>query len=107
MSEAFRFGSFCEGLVESAPVLRNELGENLRELISLRCLEQLYGPANINETTSDVPQDLDSGPMFELSRSCEDVLGDILQEVYIFVQPIHVFFFLDTLKQFLISCLLA
>ncbi|KAK4782881.1 hypothetical protein SAY86_007255 [Trapa natans] len=68
------------GVVESAPILQNDLGKNLRELISLSCLEQLCENAAINETTSDHPPDLDPAPMFELSRSSEDVLGNILLE---------------------------
>lgn len=81
----------------------------MRELISLRCLEQLCGPANVNETTCDVPGS-DLGPMFELSCSCEDALGGILQEVNCRVLLMYVFlgaFRVDMDKQFLIGYTLA
>ncbi|XP_031379663.1 uncharacterized protein LOC116194894 [Punica granatum] len=69
------------GIIESAPLSRDELGKNVRELVALACLEQFCGPAaKENETMCGGPSDLESGSMFEFSRSCEDVLEDILEE---------------------------
>ncbi|PKI71855.1 hypothetical protein CRG98_007714 [Punica granatum] len=70
------------GIIESAPLSRDELGKNVRELVALACLEQLCGPEKEKETMCCDPSNSDSGSgsIFELSWSCEDVLEDILEE---------------------------
>ncbi|XP_017981924.1 PREDICTED: uncharacterized protein LOC18591106 isoform X2 [Theobroma cacao] len=69
--------SIIRGLIEAAPVLPHGLGTNTTEMVSLRCLEELFGPENDFKDV-DVP---DSRVVFDLSESCKDVLKQILQEV--------------------------
>ncbi|XP_007028829.2 PREDICTED: uncharacterized protein LOC18599003 isoform X1 [Theobroma cacao] len=69
--------SIIRGLIEAAPVLPDDLGENTREMIALRCLEELFGPTN---GLRDVAPP-DSRVVFDLAASCEDVLKHIVQEV--------------------------
>ncbi|WRX33946.1 hypothetical protein QQP08_026433 [Theobroma cacao] len=69
--------SIIRGLIEAAPVLPHGLGTNTTEMVSLRCLEELFGPENDFKDVH-VP---DSRVVFDLSESCKDVLKQILQEV--------------------------
>ncbi|XVF07268.1 hypothetical protein REPUB_Repub06bG0123700 [Reevesia pubescens] len=69
--------SIIRALIEAAPVLPEDLGENTGEMVALRCLEELFGPKNGLENVAPP----DSRVAFDLSSSCEDVLDHILQEV--------------------------
>lgn len=62
-----------QGLVDAAPVRHDDFCENTKELFALRCLEELYAP--FSSSTLDSSVELDS------SRSCGDVLREILHEV--------------------------
>lgn len=73
----FYYFSLLLGLIEAAPVLPDDLGKNTREMIALRCLEELFGPTN---GLRDVAPP-DSRVVFDLAASCEDVLKHIVQEV--------------------------
>ncbi|XWS59162.1 hypothetical protein CRYUN_Cryun08bG0098300 [Craigia yunnanensis] len=69
--------SIISGLIETAPVLPDDLGKNTSERVALRCLEEIFGPksglGNVAPPNSRVS--------FDLSSSCNDVLQHILQEV--------------------------
>ncbi|CAI8602166.1 unnamed protein product [Vicia faba] len=65
--------SILQGLIDAAPVRRDGFCENTKELVASRCLEELY--ASFSSST------LDSRVEFDSSRSCEDVLQEILHEV--------------------------
>ncbi|KAJ8753439.1 hypothetical protein K2173_019838 [Erythroxylum novogranatense] len=70
--------SILHDLVEAAPELPDDLGKNMREMVALRCLEDLFGPA------SRLANEFRSGPdqrvTFDFFQSCEDVLQSILRE---------------------------
>lgn len=63
-------------LVEMVPDLP-ELAKSMRELVALRCLEDLFGASNghANDGLSDTVEKVG----FALSESCEAVLQHILQ----------------------------
>ncbi|CAL5207708.1 unnamed protein product [Lathyrus oleraceus] len=65
--------STLQGLIDAAPIRHDDFCENTKELVALRCLEELYAP--FSSSTLDSSVELDS------SRSCEDVLREILHEV--------------------------
>ncbi|XP_022769161.1 uncharacterized protein LOC111312802 [Durio zibethinus] len=69
--------SIIRGLIEEAPVLPENLGENTSERVALRCLEELFGP----KKGLSIVAPPDSRVAFNLSASCEDVLEHIVQEV--------------------------
>ncbi|GLT55244.1 hypothetical protein SLA2020_283850 [Shorea laevis] len=54
------------------------LGENMREMLALRCLEGLFGASN--GITNDACSAPASKVGFDLSKSCEDVLQHIVHE---------------------------
>jgi len=65
------------GLIDAAPVGKDKFGENTKEMLSLRCLEKLSSRVvdRLASSTSD------SRAGFDFSRSCQDVLQEILNEV--------------------------
>ncbi|CAK8571239.1 unnamed protein product [Lathyrus sativus] len=65
--------STLQGLVDAAPVRQDDFCENTKELVALRCLEELY--ASFSSSILDSSVEVDS------SGSCEDVLREILHEV--------------------------
>ncbi|XP_030494500.2 uncharacterized protein LOC115710278 isoform X1 [Cannabis sativa] len=64
-------------VMEAAPELPDGLGKNTREIVALRCLEQL---SSVNEIASDVPSAQGLKVGFDLSESCEDVLQRIVED---------------------------
>ena len=76
----------CNGLsnpelVEMAPESPDDLAKSTREMVALRCLEDMFDlGAGLNK---DGVSDVENKTVFYLSLSCEDVLQHILQEVYI------------------------
>lgn len=70
-----------------APELPDNLGINMREMLALRCLEVLLGPGN--GITKDGCSSLPSIVGFDMSKSCEDVLEHIVQEVVFYLIFYH------------------
>ncbi|KAK7392860.1 hypothetical protein VNO78_21310 [Psophocarpus tetragonolobus] len=75
-------GNFLEsifflGLIDAAPVRNDKFRENAKELVALRCLEELSTRV-VDPGTSST---LDSRVGFDFSRRCEDVLLEILGEI--------------------------
>ncbi|KAJ0043095.1 hypothetical protein Pint_17934 [Pistacia integerrima] len=70
--------SIIHDLVEMVPDLPEELAKNMREMVALRCLEDLFGASNghANDGLSEMVEKVG----FSLSESCEDVLQHILQK---------------------------
>ncbi|XP_027365402.1 uncharacterized protein LOC113872222 isoform X2 [Abrus precatorius] len=58
------------------PVELDDFSETTRELVAIKCLEELFGYAGEVD-----PSTLDSRVGFDFSRSCEDVLEEILREI--------------------------
>lgn len=79
-------GLCCAGLIDAAPVGPDDFSENTRELIAMRCLEELSASSaraqaqaqGVNLVTYS---SLDSRVRLDFSRTCEDVLQEILQQV--------------------------
>lgn len=65
------------GLIDAAPVGKDKFGENVKEMVSLRCLETL-STIMVDGVASSSS---DSRAGFDFSRSCQDVLQEILDEV--------------------------
>jgi len=65
------------GLIDAAPVAKDKFGENTKEMVSLRCLEKL-STSMVDRVASSTS---DSRAGFDFSRSCQDVLQEILDEV--------------------------
>lgn len=65
------------GLIDSAPVGMDKFGEITKEIVSLRCLEEL--PTSVVERVASSTSDSRAG--FDISRGCQDVLQEILNEV--------------------------
>ncbi|XP_076921267.1 uncharacterized protein LOC143582635 [Bidens hawaiensis] len=63
------------GLVETAPAISGDAGEDTREIISLRILENLFDNDSEAVTDVNIPK-----VSFDASERCEDVLKKILQE---------------------------
>lgn len=64
-------------MIDLAPVGPDDLGESTRELVALRCLEEL----SVQGVNLDASSTLDSRAGFDFSRSCEAVLQEIFHEV--------------------------
>ncbi|OMO89592.1 hypothetical protein CCACVL1_07748 [Corchorus capsularis] len=75
----FYYFSLLSDLIQEAPVISRNIRGNTKEMLALRCLEELFG-AN-NSLTNVAPPD--SRVTFDLSLSCNDVLQQILREVSI------------------------
>ncbi|KAJ6756319.1 RING/FYVE/PHD ZINC FINGER SUPERFAMILY PROTEIN [Salix purpurea] len=70
--------SILRELIEAAPEIPDDFGKNTREMVALRCLEDLFCRRD-----NGVANDVTSKGLkvtFDLSESCEDVLQSILQE---------------------------
>ncbi|KAK8468220.1 hypothetical protein PHAVU_007G255000 [Phaseolus vulgaris] len=65
-----------QGLIDSAPVGMDKFGEITKEIVSLRCLEEL--PSSVVERVASSTSD--SRARFDISRGCQDVLQEILNE---------------------------
>lgn len=65
-----------------APELPDDLAKSTREMVALRCLEDLFSPSD--KVNDDDLSATDKKVEFALSESCEDVLQRILQEVMYF-----------------------
>lgn len=66
-------------LINKGPIFFRKLGENVKEIIALRCLEAMFG--HDNGITNDVETAAHSRVEFNPSQSCEDVLRCILHKV--------------------------
>ncbi|XP_017414996.1 uncharacterized protein LOC108326175 isoform X3 [Vigna angularis] len=64
-------------LIDAAPVGKDKFGENVKEMVSLRCLEKLSTIMFDGVASSSS----DSRAGFDFSRSCQDVLQEILDEI--------------------------
>ncbi|OIV92333.1 hypothetical protein TanjilG_10543 [Lupinus angustifolius] len=73
--------STLQGLIDVAPVERDDFCEKTRELLALRCLEDIFGSAHITNCDDDASTSLDSRVRFDFSLGCEDVLQQILNEI--------------------------
>ncbi|RDY07134.1 hypothetical protein CR513_08785, partial [Mucuna pruriens] len=69
--------STLQGLIDAAPVEPDQYSKNLRELVALRCLEEL----STRVVDPSYSSTLDSRVGFNFSRGCEDVLQEILGEI--------------------------
>ncbi|KAK6945320.1 hypothetical protein RJ641_026422 [Dillenia turbinata] len=56
-----------------------ELGKNAREMVALRCLEELFSPNN--EISDDCSASMGTKVGFDSSKCCEDVLHEIWHDV--------------------------
>lgn len=63
--------------------LPEELAKNMREIVALRCLEDLSG--GTSEHSNDGLSNSVEKVGFALSESCDDVLQRILQKVIYFI----------------------
>ncbi|KAJ6316675.1 hypothetical protein OIU78_019874 [Salix suchowensis] len=70
--------SILRELIEAAPEIPDDFGKNTREMVALRCLEDLFCRSD-NGVANDVTSK-ELKVTFDLSESCEDVLQSILQE---------------------------
>ncbi|TYJ18583.1 hypothetical protein E1A91_A09G133800v1 [Gossypium mustelinum] len=68
--------SIISGLIETAPILPEDLEENTSERVALRCLEELFGPQNSHGSVAPV-----SRAVLNPSASCDDVLDHILYHI--------------------------
>ncbi|MED6184211.1 hypothetical protein PIB30_045242 [Stylosanthes scabra] len=73
--------SILQDLVSAAPVAQDDFCEKTRELIALRCLEEIFDSAHRVECDAAVSAGLDSRVRFDFSSSCEDVLQKIMDEI--------------------------
>ncbi|XP_057424928.1 uncharacterized protein LOC130718359 isoform X2 [Lotus japonicus] len=73
--------SALQGLIDLAPVGPDDLGESTRELVALRCLEELSAASVQGVNHLDASSTLDFRAGFDFSRSCEDVLREIFHEI--------------------------
>ncbi|KAJ4834076.1 hypothetical protein Tsubulata_016274 [Turnera subulata] len=70
--------SIVHELIDIAPECPVDLAKNTRERVALRCLEDLFGLRNGVE--DDVLSTSGSKIVFDLSRSCEDVVQSVLKD---------------------------
>ncbi|CAK7350336.1 unnamed protein product [Dovyalis caffra] len=70
--------SVLRDLIDAAPELPDDLGKNMREMVALRCLGDLFGSSD--EITNYVPC-REQKIIFDFSESCEFVLESILKEI--------------------------
>ncbi|XP_004516067.1 uncharacterized protein [Cicer arietinum] len=68
--------STLQGLIDAAPVRTDNFGENTKELIAMRCLEEIYASSSSFSSST-----LDSRVGLDFSRTCDGVLQEILREV--------------------------
>lgn len=84
-NKLFVIGLCCAGLIDAAPVGPDDFSENTRELIAMRCLEELSASSSARAQAQGVNlvtySSLDSRVRLDFSRTCEDVLQEILQQV--------------------------
>ncbi|WCJ33924.1 hypothetical protein M5689_015258 [Euphorbia peplus] len=73
--------SLLHGLIAEAPVFPEDLRKDTREMVALRCLEDLFG--SMNEGQSNIPSASKPKFTFDMSNSCEDVLLSTLKETAI------------------------
>ncbi|XP_061357939.1 uncharacterized protein LOC133302210 isoform X3 [Gastrolobium bilobum] len=66
--------STLQGLIDASPIEQDDFCENTKELVAMRCLEELC-------VNRDASSTLDSRVGFDFSRSCVDVLQEILHEI--------------------------
>ncbi|KAJ7976812.1 RING/FYVE/PHD zinc finger superfamily protein, putative isoform 1 [Quillaja saponaria] len=71
--------STLHDVIEKAPVIPCDFDKNTREMVSMRCLEGLFGSAT--GVTSNAHSRLGSKFVPDFSQSCEDVLQHILHEI--------------------------
>ncbi|KAJ4829957.1 hypothetical protein Tsubulata_047680, partial [Turnera subulata] len=71
--------SILHDLIEAAPELPDELGNNTSEMVALWCLEHLF-PHSHDHTNRAIPCASDKRVSVNLSESCQNVLQSILQE---------------------------
>lgn len=76
------FFFFHPDLIETAPEIPDDLAKVTREMVALRCLEDLFGSSD--KVNNDGLSCTENKVGFALSESCEDVLQQILQEVMYF-----------------------
>ncbi|KAL5744041.1 hypothetical protein ACOSP7_026898 [Xanthoceras sorbifolium] len=70
--------SVLQELVEMVPESSDDLAKSTREMIALRCLEDLFDSGD--GLNKDGVSAVDNKIVFDLSQSCEDVLQHVLQE---------------------------
>lgn len=66
-------------LVEKAPAISDDTGKDVREMVSLRVLEDMF--IDENEATDDTDSSQTDRISFDPSENCEDVLHTIVGEV--------------------------
>ncbi|TKY53323.1 hypothetical protein E2542_SST24850 [Spatholobus suberectus] len=69
--------STLQGLIDAAPVGHDEFSEKIREMVALRCLEEM----STHGVERDASSTLTSRVGFDFSRGCEDVLQETLGEI--------------------------
>lgn len=70
--------SILHDLIEMAPEFPDDLAKVTREMVALRCLEDLFGSSD--KVNNDGLSSMEKKVGFALSESCEDVLQQIIQE---------------------------
>ncbi|KAK2654426.1 hypothetical protein Ddye_014282 [Dipteronia dyeriana] len=71
--------SILQELVEMVPESTDDLAKSTREMVALRCLEDLFDSSD--GLNKDGVSAMENKIEFDLSQSCEDVLQHILQEI--------------------------
>ncbi|KAI4377172.1 hypothetical protein MLD38_014848 [Melastoma candidum] len=69
--------SLLHAVLEVAPELPDDLGKDMREVVALRCLEELCGPriASADEGSGE-----ETGSKLDISVSCEEVLASVFHD---------------------------
>ncbi|CAJ1967535.1 unnamed protein product [Sphenostylis stenocarpa] len=67
-----------QGFIDAAPVGNDKFSEKTKEMVSLRCLEQM----STSVVDPEAPSTSGSRSEFDFSRGCQDVLQEILNEIY-------------------------
>ncbi|KAK1575452.1 hypothetical protein Q3G72_005604 [Acer saccharum] len=70
--------SILQELIDMVPESTEDLAKSARESFALRCLEDLFDSSD--GLNKDGVSAMENKIVFDLSRSCEDVLQHILQE---------------------------
>ncbi|KAK3220904.1 hypothetical protein Dsin_014874 [Dipteronia sinensis] len=71
--------SILQELIDMVPESTDDLAKSTREMVALRCLEDLFDSSD--GLNKDNVSAMENKIMFDLSQSCEDVLQHILQEI--------------------------
>ncbi|KAK1575928.1 hypothetical protein Q3G72_009531 [Acer saccharum] len=71
--------SILQELIDMVPESTEDLAKSARESFALRCLEDLFDSSD--GLNKDGVSAMENKIVFDLSRSCEDVLQHILQEI--------------------------